>query len=118
MIPKPELIIQHNSRIGIISFGSNDPAVIEACYLLSKVSINCDYLRIRALPFTEDIPKFLDKYERIYVVEANRDGQMALLIKMNYSEYGIKIESLAHMDGLSLSAEWIFNKILTIENKK
>ena len=118
MIPQPELIKQNNAKIGIISFGSNDPAVIETCYLLSQKSIFCDYLRIRALPFTEDIPNFLDQYERIYVVEANRDGQMALLMKMNFPEYGRKIESVAHMDGLSLSAEWIFKKILMIEDKK
>ena len=118
MIPQPEIIKQNNAKIGIISFGSNDPAVNETCYLLSQKSIFCDYMRIRALPFSDDIPVFLDQHEIIYVVEANRDGQMAQLIKMNFPEYGMKIKSVAHMDGLSLSAEWIFKNILMIEDKK
>ena len=78
----------------------------------------CDYLRIRAIPFTDKISNFLDQHEKIYVIEANRDGQMAQLLKMNFPECGKKIESIAHMDGLSLSAEWIYNQILKSEDKK
>jgi 2-oxoglutarate ferredoxin oxidoreductase subunit alpha len=117
-IPKPELVKQKEARIGLISYGSNDPAVLETSYLLSQKAIMCDYLRIRAIPFTDDIPIFLDQHEKIYVIEANRDGQMAQLLKMNFPEFGKKIESIAHMDGLSLSAEWIYNKILKSEDGK
>jgi 2-oxoglutarate ferredoxin oxidoreductase subunit alpha len=118
IIPQPELAKQKKARIGLISYGSNDSAVIETSYLLSQKSIICDYLRIRAIPFSDDIPIFLDQYEKIYVIEANRDGQMAQLLKMNFPEYGKKIKSIAHMDGLSLSAEWIYNKILKSEDNK
>jgi len=118
LIPKPILIKQDKAKIGIISYGSNDPAVLETCYLLSKKTNYCDYLRIRALPFTDDIPDFLVYHEKIFVVEANRDGQMAQLLKMNFNGYGSKIISIAHMDGLSLSAEWILKQIMKIEDAK
>ena len=35
------------------------------------------YLRVRAYPFNEDLVNFIDAHERIYIVEQNRDAQLA-----------------------------------------
>jgi len=115
IIPSPIEIKQERASIGIISYGSNDPAVIESCYLLNQQSIVANYLRIRALPFTKEVEDFIYCHQRLFVVETNRDGQMAQLIRMGFPEYACRINSVAHMDGLSLSAKWITNKILEME---
>lgn len=115
IIPAPIEITQENANIGIISYGSNDPSVVESCNLLKQSSLIADYLRVRALPFNNKVKEFIDRFSRVYVVEANRDGQMAQIIKMLFPENAEKIYSVAHMDGLSLSAKWITNKILEME---
>ncbi len=42
--------------------------------------VKTSYLRLRALPITEDYARFAEKYPRIYVVENNFDGQMAKIL--------------------------------------
>ena len=118
IIPSPIEVKQKNARIGIISYGSNDPAVIETCHLLNQKSIYADYLRIRALPFSKDVEKFVKPHKILYVVEANRDGQMTQLLRMVFPEHANKFYSVSHMDGLSLSAKWIYNKILEVEGSE
>lgn len=115
IIPAPVETNQNKATIGIISYGSNDPAVIETCYTLKKNQIFVDYLRIRSLPFSNKVEEFIGKFSKIYIVEANRDGQMAQIVKMSFPEHAGKIYLVAHMDGLSLSANWITNKILEME---
>jgi 2-oxoglutarate ferredoxin oxidoreductase subunit alpha len=110
-LPIPILNGKLNSTIGIITYGSNEYSVLESCSLLSKQGIFCDYLRIRAIPFDDDIHAFLKSHAEICVVEANRDGQMAQILKMSYPDSAQKIISIAHMDGLPLSAEWICKRI-------
>ena len=52
-------------------------------------------------------------HDEVFIIEANRDGQMAQILRMNYPEYALRICSIAHMDGLPLSAEWIEKEIKT-----
>ena len=115
IIPSPIEVKQKKASIGIISYGSNDPAVVETCHLLNQKSIYANYLRIRALPFTKNVEKFVNRHKTLFVVEANRDGQMTQLLRMVFPKQANKFISVAHMDGLSLSAKWISNKIIEVE---
>ena len=110
-LPEPFLNTRNASEAGIISYGSNDDAVYESCELLARQGFSCDYLRIRAIPFCDKVEQFLNDHPLIYVVEANRDGQMAQILRVNFPQSAHKILSIAHMDGLSLSAEWIYERI-------
>lgn len=110
-LPKPVLNRRNGSEAGIISYGSNDDAVLECCEILAKNGFNCDYLRIRAIPFCDQVQDFLNNHISVFVVEANRDGQMAQILRVNFPQSAHKILSIAHMDGLSLSAEWICERI-------
>jgi len=40
------------------------------------------YYRLRALPFAKDLVEFFRTYDRVYIVEQNRDGQMEALVKL------------------------------------
>jgi len=103
--------------IGILAVGSTEAAILEALDLLEKEGIKADYLRIRAFPLKEDVEKFIQSHQRIYVVEMNRDGQLRQILMMNYPEHAGKFVKVARINGLPLSARWIKDEILTQERK-
>jgi 2-oxoglutarate ferredoxin oxidoreductase subunit alpha len=111
IVPKP--VEQHHdgATVGIISYGSNDPAVIEALDRLQESGVKAAYQRIRALPFTTEVEAFLAKFERVYVVENNYNGQMAQLLRMEYPAYATRVVAIANCDGLPLTARWITESI-------
>jgi 2-oxoglutarate ferredoxin oxidoreductase subunit alpha len=107
MVPVPVIEHEQNSQIGFISFGSSNMAVLEAVDCLAGAGLPLDYLRIKAIPFTQEVEDFLEGHQEIYVIEANRDGQMKNLLIINYPQHAARMRSIAKCDGLSLSAEWI-----------
>jgi 2-oxoglutarate/2-oxoacid ferredoxin oxidoreductase subunit alpha len=109
----PEQIVENvpGAKIGILSSGSADPAVVEARDILSEKGIKTDYMRIRSLPFFDDVLEFLNAHDKVYVVEINRDGQLLQLLNVYFPERSSKLIKTAHMDGLPLSAEWVANAI-------
>lgn len=116
-LPNPEIHKQADSITGMISYGSSDMPVIESQALLNEKGMAVDYMRIRAIPFHPDVDEFLASHEQIYIVEANRDGQMKNLLCINYPQYASKFVSIAKCDGLSLSAKWISSEILKTVKK-
>ncbi len=117
-VPKPILKKMDGARVGIIAVGSTDPAVEEARYLLAKEGLKTDYLRIRAVPFTEEVDQFIDNHDRIYVVEINRDGQMRQLLLVNNPGVCDKLKKVAHSDGMPLTARWVKEEIQSQEEKR
>jgi 2-oxoglutarate ferredoxin oxidoreductase subunit alpha len=99
------------SEIGIISFGSTDMAVLESVDLLAENNIECDYLRICSIPFSSEVNEFIKAHEKLFVVEANRDGQLKNILSIEFPEYAHRFSSIAKTDGLSLSAEWVSTQI-------
>ncbi len=114
-VPKAELIENKNARVGIIAFGSTDPAILESLEQLKASNLHASYLRLKAVPFTEELRKFVEKYERIYVVEQNRDAQMRELIRMELPEHAMKLRSVLNYDGLPIDARSISDAILEQE---
>jgi len=115
VVPKPIIDSSENSEIGIITFGSNEPAVYEARTILKEEGLACDYLRIRALPFTDEVTEFVHSHKRIYIVETNHDGQMNQLITIEMPDQALKFKSVCLDNGLSLSARWVKDKIQGME---
>jgi 2-oxoglutarate ferredoxin oxidoreductase subunit alpha len=101
---------------GILAFGSSDPAVVEARDLLSEVhGLATDYLRVRALPFTDGVGEFIAAHPIVYVVEQNRDGQMAGLLKDFYPQFATRFHSVLHYDSTAITAAAIVEPILANE---
>jgi len=109
-VPKP-VSRDLGSGKGILAFGSSDPAVMEAQDTLAEQGLKLDYLRLRALPFTAEVDAFVKAKKVVYVVEQNRDGQMAALLKEFYPEQARKFKSVLHYDGLALDAQSVVSKI-------
>jgi 2-oxoglutarate ferredoxin oxidoreductase subunit alpha len=74
-------------------------------------------LRLRAVPFSEEVEEFIDQHEKVYVVEMNRDGQMKQLLTIEFPQHATKLASIAFMDGLPLTANYVRDAILTHEEK-
>ncbi len=89
--------------------------MIEAQDLLNKNKTPIDYMRVRAYPFTEEVQKFVQTYERIYVVEQNRDAQVLKLLQNDFPSATPKLRSVTNYDGLPLDAVRIVEPILKME---
>lgn len=116
-VPGPEILTAPNAKFGIISIGSCDPAVREARDLLIGSGFACDYLRLKALPINNEVKNFIAKYDRIYVVEMNRDGQLRQLLSLEVPNCVSSLRKVAHLDGLPLSARWIKKEIISQEKE-
>jgi len=114
-VPKPISDLSQKSEIGIITFGSNEAAVLEARTLLVQFGIKTDYLRIRALPFTSEVNDFIKTHKKVYVVETNHDGQLHQILKMDFPENARTFISISLDNGLALTAKWIETKIAELE---
>jgi len=115
LVPPP-VIEDKGRRAGIIAYGSSHWAVVEARDLLHAESgVETDYLLLKALPFTGAVADFVARHERIYVVEQNRDAQMASLLKMEYPEHAAKFRPVLHYDGLPIDARSVCAPIAAAE---
>jgi 2-oxoglutarate ferredoxin oxidoreductase subunit alpha len=117
LMPSPIVDKMDGAEIGIIAYGSTDSAIAEARDRLNVEGISTDYLRVRALPFNDDITAFIDEHERVYVIEMNFDGQMQQLLRLEVPQHALKIQSLTMNDGLPLSAGWITAAMMEKEGK-
>jgi len=115
-LPKP-VIAGSGSKVGIIAFGSTEPAVREARALLAEKGIQTDFLRLRAIPFAPEVTDFISAHETVYVVEMNRDAQLHQMLTLKHVPQASKLTAIAFNDGLPPTAQWIFNDILAKEEK-
>jgi len=99
------------SDLGLINFGSTEPAVREACELLAREGYKLNTMRLRAFPFGKQVIRFAEQHERIFVVEQNRDGQMRSLLMSEAGIPGEKLVSVLNYDGMPLTAEWLKRRI-------
>lgn len=116
-VPAPVIESMDGAQIGVIAFGSTDPAIREARDLLAQAGIKSDYLRVRAVPFTSQVEEFVNQHERVYVVEMNRDGQLHQLLSLDYPQRATNLISIAYLDGLPLTARFVAEAILAKEEK-
>ena len=116
-VPAPVVEIIKDAKIGIIGYGTSHWAITESRdQLREETSVNTSYLRVRAYPFNDDLVKFIDAHERIYIVEQNRDAQLAMLMKLELSpERCAKLRSVLHYNGLPIDARSVSDDILAQE---
>lgn len=111
MVPKPVIDLMEDADIGIIAYGSTLPAVQEARHYLAQNGLKTDLLQLRAVPFTDQVTEFIYNHERSYVVEMNRDGQLHQILSLEYAPVCAKLTSVAHLDGLPMTAKFVEDRI-------
>jgi 2-oxoglutarate ferredoxin oxidoreductase subunit alpha len=115
LVPAPVIENVDGAEVGLIAYGSSHWAMIEARDQLAKVGVRTAYCLIRALPFNADVAKFLARYPRVYVVEQNRDAQMAGLMRQEFIREAAKIRSVLHYDGMPIDARSVSDDVLRQE---
>jgi len=116
-VPRPEVIETPGAGIGIVCCGSSRYACEESRdQLMAEYHVCASYLRLKAYPFTDDLGAFVDAHERVYVVEQNRDAQLLMLMRMEFSPERIsKFRSVRHYSGLPIDARSVTENIVKQE---
>ena len=116
-VPAPIAVKDGTSKIGFLAFGSSDFAVRESLDQIGREhKLAVDYMRVRAYPFAHEIHDFVASHERVYVIEQNRDAQLASLLKLDLpAEQVVKLRSILHYNGLPIDARSITGEFATKE---
>ncbi len=115
-LPAPVIDETSKSPIGLIAFGSTHAAVVEARQALTAARRPVDYLRVRALPLSNQVEDFVSRHDRVYVVEQNRDGQVYDLIRLALPPALVgRLRSIRHYDGQPIPADAIIEPLLESE---
>ena len=117
LVPKPEIELVDDEHIGLIGWGTTHWAIVESRDQLAKEEgLATSYLRLRAYPFTAEVWDFIDRCDRVYVIEQNRDGQMLALLKMECTtEQFAKLRSIRHYVGLPIDGRSVTMELLKQE---
>jgi 2-oxoglutarate ferredoxin oxidoreductase subunit alpha len=110
-VPKPIVERERGVKTGIICYGSSYEPVREARDRLKAQGLKTNHMLIRALPLTSEVFEFLAEHDTIYLVEQNRDGQMAAIVKDEHPEFGTKIVSVLIYNGLPATPLEVVNQI-------
>jgi len=117
LVPPPVVVKNGTSKVGIIAYGTSDFAVTESLdQIKNEYGKDVDYLRVRAYPFSQDVLDFVAAHERVYIVEQNRDGQLAMLLKVDLAAEQIgKLRSILHYNGMPIDARTVTEQFATKE---
>jgi 2-oxoglutarate ferredoxin oxidoreductase subunit alpha len=117
LVPAPLIVKDKSSKIGFLAYGTTDFALRESMDQIKKeYKLDVDYLRIRAFPFAHEIHDFVASHERVYVVEQDRDAQLASLLKLDLpADQVVKLRSILFYNGLPMDACSITDEFVTKE---
>jgi 2-oxoglutarate ferredoxin oxidoreductase subunit alpha len=118
-VQRPELSGSGKEKVGILAYGTSHWAIVETLDQLSREhNLKTDYLRVRAYPFTREVHDFIEQHERVYVIEQNRDAQMASLLKLDLDpKLTPRLRSICHIHGLPIDARSVTDELMMMEGK-
>lgn len=114
LVPQPVSVEDPQAAVGVICCGSAQFAVREARDLLRERGLPTSVLRVRALPLGEPVREFVARYRACVVVELNQDGQLRDLLRLHCPEHAARLLSVAHGDGLPLTAGFVADSIVAV----
>ncbi len=107
------------TRVGVIAYGTSDLPTREALARLATAhEWHADYLRLRALPATAKTVEFIEQHDRVYLVEQNRDAQVAAILRAEHPHIASRIRSILHFNGQPLDAATVIEQLLTLEESE
>ena len=116
-MPAPVVEINRKARIGVIAYGTTHWAVVESRdQLRDEADVQTSYYRLRAYPFRSALASFIERHDRVYVIEQNRDAQMVTLMRIELrAELAGRLRSVLHYAGQPIDARTITDDILIQE---
>jgi 2-oxoglutarate ferredoxin oxidoreductase subunit alpha len=118
LAPGPVVDRAPRATVGLFSFGSTAWAMEEARDLLRGDGVETSHLLLKAYPFHPDVRAFVASCERVYVVEQNRDAQMAALLRHDMPDLAPRIRSVLHYDGLPIDARSVADGVRAGEREE
>jgi len=80
--------------------------------LEAREAAEFDYMRVRALPLSDEVARFVARHDRVYVVEQNRDGQLFDLVRLALpAELVDRLRSIRHYTGQPIPAAAIIEPL-------
>jgi 2-oxoglutarate/2-oxoacid ferredoxin oxidoreductase subunit alpha len=96
---------------GVLYFGSTAPAMEEAFEQMAQLGLHFNGLRLRAYPFSQMVKDFIDRHDKVLVVEQNRDAQMRTLLIHEFDLNPARVLPVLHYDGTPITARFISTAI-------
>ncbi len=113
LLPKPVVEERPGAKAGLLAFGTSHYGTAEGRDRLERDhALPLDYLRLRALPLGDEVRAFLERHEVVYVVEQNRDAQLAGLLRDALPSCAPRLVSVLQYDGLPLDATTVVDGVL------
>lgn len=97
--------------VGILLFGTSLFAVQEAMDKLAEEGVSADALVVKAFPFNDDVRRYIEAHNEIFVVEQNRDAQMRTLLMTELEIAPARLVPLLNYDGMPLTAKKVVSEI-------
>ena len=116
LLPEPVVRDNENAEIGFIAAGTSDDAVGESQdQLVREHNLATAYCRVRGFPFSQRTGDFISRYERVYVVDQNRDGQLHMLLRRQFPEFHDRLRSICYYGGMPLDARTVTDALIERE---
>ncbi|RBP52735.1 2-oxoacid:acceptor oxidoreductase subunit alpha [Arenicella xantha] len=104
-LPKPiETLRDDSNSVGVIHFGTSNEATREALETLTADGHAANDLRVLAFPFHAEVLEFIERHDKIFVVEQNRDAQFKSLLVNELEIHPKSLTSVLHYNGDPISA--------------
>ena len=114
LVPGPVFEDRPGAKAGLLAFGTSHYGTTEGRDRLERDhGLTLDYARIRALPFAREVRDWIARHEVVYVVEQNRDAQLATLLRDEAPELAARLVSVLQYDGLPLDATTVVDGVLS-----
>ena len=114
LVPAPLFEDRPGAGAGLLAFGTSHYGATEGRDRLEREhGLALDYLRLRALPFATAVREWIARHDTVYVVEQNRDAQLAALLRDEAPELASRLVSVLQYDGLPLDATTVVEGVLS-----
>ncbi|GIR00703.1 MAG: hypothetical protein CM15mP9_4060 [Methanobacteriota archaeon] len=75
-------------------------------------------MRVRALPLHSEVEAFVEKHNKVIVLEINRDAQLYGIMRKEYPNHLLnKMHSVAYSDGMPPRARLYAERIMDVLNE-
>jgi 2-oxoglutarate ferredoxin oxidoreductase subunit alpha len=120
LLPAPILREEDELDIGIIYMGSMENTIQEIDDIIEDTGVKVSQCRVRALPLHSEVEAFVERHDKVIVLEINRDGQLYGVLRKELPIHLVpKVISVAYSDGMPPRARFYAERILrTLEEAK
>ena len=113
LLPAPIIREEEEQQIGIVYYGSMEDSITEIDDMLESTGLSVSTCRVRALPYHSEVEGFIERHDKVIVLEINRDGQLYGILRKELPVHLLsRLHSVAYTDGMPPRARVYADKIL------